>query len=298
MKQYAYFPGCSAEATAVGLGLSARAIAKPLDMELIELEDWTCCGSTPYGSLNGEEAILVAARNLALAEKTGLDLVTPCSSCYVTLYRANLYLREHSQFKTQINEALAVANLEYHGNVRVRQLMEVLFNDITPEVIASKVQRGLNGLKVAPYYGCQMVRPDYGFDDPESPQSLDAIVASLGAEAVPFPLKNRCCGGALIISEEDLALGLIRKLLDNVLENGAQCIATPCPLCQTNLDAYQSQVNSKFKTKYKLPVFFVTQLIGLALDIDTASLGLDTNIVSPGEVLDYLYNPITYATTH
>jgi len=298
MKQYAYFPGCSAEATAVGLGLSARAIAKPLDMELIELEDWTCCGSTPYGSLNGEEAILVAARNLALAEKTGLDLVTPCSSCYVTLYRANLYLREHPQFKTQVNEALAVANLEYHGNVRVRQLMEVLFNDITPEVIASKVQRGLNGLKVAPYYGCQMVRPDYGFDDPESPQSLDAIVVSLGAEAVPFPLKNRCCGGALIISEEDLALGLIRKLLDNVLENGAQCIATPCPLCQTNLDAYQSKINSKFKTNYKLPVFFVTQLIGLALDIDTASLGLDTNIVSPGEVLDYLYNPITYATTH
>ena len=108
MKQYAYFPGCSAEATAVGLGLSARAIAKPLDMELIELEDWTCCGSTPYGSLNGEEAILVAARNLALAGKTGLDLVTPCSSCYVTLYRANLYLREHPHFKTQVNEALAV----------------------------------------------------------------------------------------------------------------------------------------------------------------------------------------------
>ena len=267
-------------------------------MELIELEDWTCCGSTPYGSLNEEEAILVAARNLALAEKTGLDLVTPCSSCYVTLYRANLYLREHPQFKRHVNEALAVANLAYHGNVRVRQLMEVLFNDITPEVIASKVQRGLNGLKVAPYYGCQMVRPDYGFDDPEFPQSLDGIVASLGAEAVPFPLKNRCCGGALIISEEDLALGLIRKLLDNALENGAQCLATPCPLCQTNLDAYQSKVNSKFKTNYQLPVFFVTQLIGLALDIDPTSLGLDTNIVSPGEVLDYLYNPITYATTH
>ena len=267
-------------------------------MELIELEDWTCCGSTPYGSLAGEEAILVAARNLALAEKTGLDLVTPCSSCYITLYRANLYLQEHPQFKRRVNEALAVANLEYQGNVRVRQLMEVLFNDITPEVIASKVRRGLNGLKVAPYYGCQMVRPDYGFDDTESPQSLDRLVESLGAEAVSFPLKNRCCGGALIISEEDLALGLIRKLLDNALENGAQCLATPCPLCQTNLDAYQSRVNSKFKTNYKLPVLFITQLIGLALEIEPASLGLDTNIVSPDEVLDYVYNYITYITTH
>ena len=289
MKSYSYFPGCSADATALGLGLSVKAIAGPLEMELLELGDWTCCGSTPYGSLDEEEAVLVAARNLALAEKNGLDLVTPCSSCYVTLYRANLYLQENPQFKRQVNEALAVANLEYRGDMRVRQLVEVLVNDITPEVIASKVQRGLNGLKVAPYYGCQMVRPDYGFDDPESPQSLDRLVESLGAEAVPFPLKNRCCGGVLIIPEEEIALSLMRKLFDNALENGAQCIATPCPLCQTNLDAYQSKVNGKFKTHYDLPVFFFTQLIGLALGIDAVSLGLKTNIVSPDAILDYIY---------
>ena len=298
MRYYSYFPGCSAEATAIGLGLSVQAIAKPLDMELIELEDWTCCGSTPYGSLDRLESICVAARNLALAEKTGLDLVTPCSSCFVTLYGANLQLKQNPKVMKQVNEALAVANLGYHGNVRVRHLMEVLVNDVTPEVIASKVQRGLGGLKVAPYYGCQLVRPDYGFDDPEFPQSLDRIVESLGAEAVPFPLKNRCCGGALIISEESLALGLIHKLLDNAVENGAQCITTPCPLCQINLDAYQSKVNSKFKTNYNLPVLFVTQLIGLALDIAPISLGLNTNIVSPSEVLDYIYNYITYITTH
>jgi len=198
----------------------------------------------------------------------------------------------------QINEALAVANLGYHGNVRVRHLTEVLVNDVTPEVIASKIQRGLSGLKVAAYYGCQLVRPDYGFDDPEFPRSLDRIVESLGAEAVPYPLKNRCCGGSLIISEESLALGLIRKLLDNAVENGAQCITTPCPLCQINLDAYQSKVNSKFKTNYNLPVLFVTQLIGLALGIAPISLGLNMNIVSPDEVLDYIYNYITYITTH
>ena len=189
----------------------------------------------------------------------------------------------------QVNEALAVANLEYHGNVRVRDLMEVLFNDVTPEVIASKVQWGLDGLKVAPYYGCQLVRPDYGFDDPEFPQSLDRIVESLGAEAVPYPLKNRCCGGSLIISEESLALGLLHKLLDSAAENGAQCIATPCPLCQTNLDAYQSKVNRKFKTNYNLPVLFITQLIGLTLRIDPISLGLHMSIVSPNEVLKQVY---------
>ena len=298
MRYYTYYPGCSAEATAVGLGLSVQAIAKPLDMELIELEGWTCCGSTPYGSLDELESIVVAARNLALAEKTGLDLVTPCSSCFITLYQADIKLKDHPQLMAQINEALAVANLEYHGGVRVRHLIEVLVNDITPEVITTKVKRPLHGLKVAPYYGCQLVRPDYGFDNPEFPKSLDHLVECLGAEAVPFPLKNRCCGGSLIIPEEDLALGLIRKLLDNALENGAQCIVTPCPLCQTNLDAYQSRVNSKFKTHYNLPVLFITQLIGLALGVDPKSLGLNTNIVSPSEVLDYIYNYINYITTH
>jgi len=298
VKYYTYYPGCSAEATAVGLGISVEAIAKPLDMELIELEGWTCCGSTPYGSLDELESIVVAARNLALAEQTGLDLVTPCSSCFITLYQADIKLKDHPQLMAQINEALAVANLEYHGSVRVRHLTEVLVNDITPEVITTKVKRPLNGLKVAPYYGCQLVRPDYGFDDPEFPQSLDRLVECLGAKAVPFPLKNRCCGGSLIIPEEDLALGLIRKLLDNAVENGAQCIVTPCPLCQTNLDAYQSRVNSKFKTHYNVPVLFITQLIGLALGIDPKSLGLNTNIVSPSEVLDYIYNYINYITTH
>lgn len=288
MKQYSYYPGCSSGATAVGLGLSTQAVARPLDMELIELEDWNCCGSAPYGSLDEPESVVVVARNLALAEKKGLDLVTPCSSCFITMYGANLRLKEHPRLMSQVNEALAVANLEYHGGVRVRHLVEVLFNDVTPEGIAARVKRSLNGLKVAPYYGCQLVRPDYGFDDTENPRSLDLLVESLGAEAVPFPLKNRCCGGSLVIPEESLALGLIRKLLDNAVENGAQCIVTPCPLCQTNLDAYQPRVNGKFKTRFNIPVFFVTQLIGLALGLDARSLGISSLVVSPKRVLDHI----------
>ncbi len=184
MRYYAYYPGCSSEATAVGLELANQAISKPLDIELLELEDWTCCGSTPYGSLDREESVLVAARNLALAEKSGLDLVTPCSSCFVTLYGANLQLRENPRLMKRVNEALSVVGLEYHGKVRVRHLTEALVNDVTPEVISEKVTQPLNGIKVAPYYGCQLVRPDYGFDNPESPESLDRLVASLGAEAV------------------------------------------------------------------------------------------------------------------
>ena len=285
MRYYAYFPGCSAESTASALGISTQAITKPLDIELKELEDWTCCGSTPYSGVSGLESICVAARDLALGEKTGLDMVTPCSACYITLNKANSHLKEHPQLKEKVDDALTAANLEYHLKTRVRHLVEVLMNDVTPDSIASKVKRSLKGLKVAPYYGCQLVRPGYGFDEPEFPQSLDRLTESLGAEAVPFPLKARCCGGSLIISEEEAALGLIRKILANAVENGAQLIVTPCPLCQTNLDAYQSRVHGKFKTKFNMPVLFISQLIGIALGLGSKALGLNKNIVSPAKVL-------------
>jgi len=286
VKYYAYYPGCSMEATAVPVELSIQAIAKPLDMDLSEIEDWTCCGSSPYGSVNKVEAVTIASRILALAEKTGLDLVTACSSCYIVLSEARSLIKENAELAATVRDALATVGLEYKGTVHVRHLVEVLFNDIGVEAIAAKVVKPLTGLKVACYYGCQQVRPRYGFDDPEMPQWLDLIAASLGAEPVPFPLKARCCGSSLIISEEDVALQLINKLLTNASENGAQCIAsTTCPLCHTNLDAYQSIVKRRFKANYNLPVLAITQLIGVALGLDYRALGLHKNTVSPKDVL-------------
>jgi heterodisulfide reductase subunit B len=284
VKKYTYYPGCSAEATASPLGISVLPVAEALGMELIELEDWNCCGSSPYGSVDKLQAMAIAARNLALAEKAGLDLVTPCSNCYVVLGGANDSLKTHLTLREQVGKALAVAKLSYKGGVRVRHLAEVLYSDVTPEVIASKVTKPLKGLKVAPYYGCQLVRPN-GFDDPESPHSLDELVASLGADVVPWQMKVSCCGSSLVMPEQEVALGLINKILRNARENGAQCLVTPCPLCQINLDAYQSQVNSRFKTNYNLPVLFVTQLVGVALGIKPDALALSRNIVSPMRVL-------------
>jgi heterodisulfide reductase subunit B2 len=289
MKHYSYFPGCSAESTGLGLGLSAKAIAGALDIELHEIEDWNCCGSTPFGSLDEEGAIVMAARNLTLAERAGFDIVTPCSSCYVTLEKANRRLKESPASLEKVNQALVVAGLSYHGSLRVRHLVDVLVNDVTPEFIATKVTRRLEGLKVAPYYGCQLVRPQFGLDDAELPQTLDRLVISTGADAVDFPLKARCCGGSLTLSEEDKVIGLMRKLLENAMANGAQCLVTACPLCQTNLDAYQSRVNSRFKTDYKIPVLYITQLIGLALGIDAEKLGLNTNIISPRAMIDVVH---------
>lgn len=286
MKHYSYYPGCSAEATAKGLGLSVQAISAPLDIELIELEGWTCCGSTPYGSLDELESLIVSARELALAEKRGFDIVTPCSSCYVTLNKARAHLADHPKLAAQANEALAEVGLSYYGSIRVRHFSDILLEDVTPEAIAAKVTRRLNGLKVAPYAGCQLVRPSFGNDDTELPLGIDRLVECLGAEAVPFPLKARCCGGSLVISEEPLALSLMRKIFQNAADNGAQCITTPCPLCQMNLDAYQAKVNSKYKTRFNLPVFFISQLIGVALGLDYTALGLQTNIISPYKLLE------------
>jgi len=285
MKRFNYFPGCSANATGKGLGLSVEAVAKSLDLELIELEDWTCCGSTPYNSLNEEESILVGARNLALAEKNGLDIVTPCSSCYTVLNRDNNYLKENPSFRQKVNTALAEVGLNFKGTIRVRLLPEVIYHDITPEVIAQKVKYSLNGLKVASFYGCQMLRPA-GFENPENPRSLDEIVEKIGGQPVNFPMKNRCCGSSMVIAESKLAYRQIHKVLKNASDNGAECIITPCPLCHVNLDAYQGAVNSAYGTSFNIPVLYVTQLIGLALGINTSYLGLNTNIVSPAKIVD------------
>ena len=172
--------------------------------------------------------------------------------------------------------------------MRVRHLAEVLFTDITPEALAAAVKKPLAGLKVAPYYGCQLVRPRYGPDDPEAPHSLDALVTALGADAAEFPLKTRCCGSSLIMSESGIAMGLTRRLLDDARNHGAEVIVAVCPLCQTNLDAFQGRIEGKYGTKYRIPVLYLTQLIGLALGIDAGKLGLDSNIVSARPLLEKL----------
>jgi len=286
LKHYTYFPGCSAhDGGAKAYNWSTQAVSKALDIDLVELEDWNCCGSTPSGSVDELGAFCMAARDLALAEQRGLDMVTPCSACHVIFNRTNTYLNGYPRFKAKVDEALAAGGLEYRGTVRVRHMLDVLTTDIGYDAIKAQVKKPLSDLKAAPYYGCQVVRPQFGFDHPENPRSLDRLIAALGGEPAPFPLKTRCCGGSLVISEEDVALGLIRRLFDSASSSGAECLATVCPLCQTNLDAYQSRVNKKFKTSFNLSVLFFTQLMGVAFGIEERDLGLKSNIVPVERVL-------------
>jgi heterodisulfide reductase subunit B len=285
MSQYSYFPGCSLKSSAVAYDLSLRAISASLGIELIELEDWNCCGTTAYSSIERLESICVPCRNLALAEKKGLDLVTPCTACYRTFERVHSHLKLYPFLKPKVDRVLAAAGLEYHGKVKVRHLVDVLLNDVGVEAIASKVVSPLHGLKVAPYYGCLLVRPRVAYDDSENPQSLDGLLQSLGAEVMPFPEKGRCCAGSLVISNVGLALSLIVRILESAHSNGAECIVTVCPLCQLNLDAYQGMINSKFGTKYKLPIVFLSQLLGTSLGMEPKTLGFEKAIVSAEKML-------------
>ncbi len=272
--KYTYYPGCSVKATANLYQDSIDAVAPALGLELEELDDWNCCGATAYMSVRELMSFAISARNLAMAEKYHRDLVTPCSACYLVLNKTNRYFEDYPDMRKKLGQALEAGGLSYSGNINVRHLLDVIVNDIGTETIASLAKKKLNGLKVAPYYGCQIVRPERGFDDPDDPKSMDMLIESLGAETVRYPLKTKCCGASLMGTEEKMALKLCHELLTEAERSGAHCIAVLCPLCQMNLDIYQPKVNSLFKTKFRIPVIYFTQLIGLALGLKSEKLGM------------------------
>ena len=277
MRQYTYFPGCAMESTGKPIQASLDTVSKVLDIELKELEDWTCCGC-PGESINELAATAIATRNLALAEKIGLDMVVPCSCCYRNLLAAHVTYTEDARIREQVKKALAVTNLEYKGTLRVRNLVDVFINDIGLDVIASKVQRKLTGMKVANYYGCHQSRP-YGPDDFEFPVWQDQITEALGAESVFYPLKAQCCGGTQLFSNKEMIYQLLYRILDNVELHGGRCISsTLCPLCFTNLDANQGRIKNRDGKKFEMPVFALTQLMGIAFGLKPKEVGLDKNI--------------------
>lgn len=275
--KYAYYPGCSLHTVNNNYDKSCRAVFNALNCELVELEDWNCCGATIYMSIKEITALAVAARNLALAERIGYDIVTPCSSCYTILNKANKYLKSNNEVFDKVNLCLKEAGLSYNGTVRVRHPLDILVNDIGIEIIKLNVKIPLNGLRIANYYGCQIVRPEKGFDDRENPMSMENLFENIGAEDVYFPYKLRCCGGMLMTTYQSSSLNLTKEILECAQENGADCIATTCPLCQMNLEGYQNKINRIYSTTYKIPILFFTQILGVALGIDVGELGLEQN---------------------
>ncbi len=279
--KYGYYPGCILPVSAKEYDISTREVFDALGVELVELEDWSCCGASAVYNIDHLLSFALPARDLALAEKEGLDITTPCPVCYYNLWKVNEYTEDDPKLKAQINRALDGTGLEYKGTSQVRHILDVLANDIGPERIAEKVVRPLEGIKVIPYYGCFALRPPRkeAFDSVENPTSMDKLLEAVGAEVVPWDMKTKCCGGTIILTNAEVMQKLSYDLLSEAKALGGDCISTPCPQCNMILDSKQMDVEKAFNEKISMPVVYFTQLIGLALGIDPKRLGFDLNIV-------------------
>ncbi len=269
MKKYTLYPGCSLEASAAHYTISLEAVAHELGIEFTEIHDWNCCGSS-FSYLGGElltETVL-AARNLALAEPLGQDVVAPCSACYKVLNNAYHHMKEDPELMAKVNKVLGRGGLAWKGTIRVRHLLDVLANDVGVEAIKAKVVHPLTGLKVAGHVGCQTIKPHCEYDSPEAPKALDSLIEAVGATAIKFPLKMKCCGAGLVVTETPTCLDLDRAILQNAVDNGADLVVSPCPMCQMNLEAYQGKINDQFSTDIAMPVIFFTQLMAVAFGLD------------------------------
>lgn len=279
-QSYAYYPGCSGLGTSMEYESSTRAVCKALLVELQDVPDWSCCGSSPAHTVDHVLSAALSARNLARVESMGREtVVTPCPSCLTNLRTAG-HRMEKPEFRARVNSLL---DAPCKGRVQAKSVLQILVEDVGLEMIAASTKKPLQGLKVAPYYGCIMNRPPelMQFDDHENPMAMDNIMTAMGAEVVPFPLKVECCGASYGVARKDVVARLSSKLLDAAVGLGADVMVTACPLCQMNLDLRQEQATQYSGRNYGIPVLYFTQLMGLALGVDEKQLGFDKICVSP-----------------
>ncbi|MCD8489961.1 MAG: CoB--CoM heterodisulfide reductase iron-sulfur subunit B family protein [Desertifilum sp.] len=282
--KYSYYPGCSLHTTAKEFDISTKVVMQELGIELEELQDWSCCGGSVAAGVSHDVGLAMAARNVALAQKQNLNLLASCSGCYNKSARAAKALENETE-KQKITAILSDMGISISdSNIRVRNVVDVLANDLD---LTSHITRPLNGLKVACYYGCLLTRPAdiTGWDSPIFPMSMDRLAQACGAEVVDFRSKTKCCGGPILVSKQEVAFELTKQLLDEAQSLGADCIVLACPLCATNLELRQPEIEKKYSVSYQLPILYITELIGLALGLKPGKLGLNKHIVSTQSVL-------------
>jgi heterodisulfide reductase subunit B len=284
-KEYAFYPGCSSQpgASASNYLTSVNAMCKTLDIKLNEIPDWNCCGAS-IGYAEGGELPRHAmnARNLALAEKelAGQPVVATCAACWLSARETKERLDHDATLKSDANEALKEAGLQYQGTAEVKHMVEVLIEDFGYEALKKSVVKPLNGMKFAGYVGCQTNRP-FGIQGEsfENPVYLDKLVETMGGEAVAYDQKVTCCGGALAFSEPEKAQKQIKDIVESAYDHGAEMIVTPCPLCQANVEIYQGDVNKRYGTKFNIPVLYYSQLMTLAYGGSAKEAGLDGQLI-------------------
>jgi heterodisulfide reductase subunit B len=273
-----YYPGCSLEGTALDYAASIAGASALLDLELQEIDDWNCCGATAAHSINHEVALALPARNLALAEKAGQDVVAPCALCFNRLKVAE---------KALMGPEGAELGITYHGDIKIWDLLDFLSQEKMLQALAAKVTKPLKGLKAVGYYGCLVARPPRITDkgDCENPQNLERLLKVLGATSLDWSFKTDCCGAGLAVSRPDIIDTLVQRLYDRALQAGADCFVVSCQMCQANLDMAQERISKRAGREYYLPVLYFTELIGLALGHPDVGKWLAGHLVDPKPLL-------------
>ena len=284
--KYSLFLGCTIPARSRNYELSSRAIALRLGLEFIDIEEFSCCGF-PLEASDEIGAILLAARNLCLAEEKGLDICALCSACASMLTKTAFHLNNNKNLRKQINKELSKIGKEYKGTINVRHFARILLEDIGLKRIKEEIKRDLKGLKVATHYGCHYLKPSYiyeGFDDPQYPLTLELILEAVGVTNIQYRRKKDCCGGPVLLSDESVALTVAQEKLKYVKEAGTDCMNLVCPFCSLMFDANQKGIESQFESEFNIPVLYLPQIIGLAMGFGRKELGLNLNSDSTKEL--------------
>ncbi len=274
----AYYPGCTQRGTAEEFGISTEAACQVLGIELAEIPDWNCCGATSAHAMDRNLAIALPARDLAQAEAMGLDTVTTaCAACYARLMVAHLTINEDPN---HWQPYLAGAGIHYNGTLKIYSVLDLIANVYGIDAVKEKVVRPLDGLKLACYYGCLLLRPPEiaQFDDPELPLTMDRLIEALGGEPVQWAYKTECCGAALAMARGDIQKRNSRDILENAVLHGAEGLVVACPLCHGNLDWYQEEINATWGTEFNVPVYFFTQLVAACCGQPPQRLGLENHL--------------------
>nr|VFK51147.1 MAG: heterodisulfide reductase subunit B [Candidatus Kentron sp. TUN]VFK51344.1 MAG: heterodisulfide reductase subunit B [Candidatus Kentron sp. TUN]VFK54471.1 MAG: heterodisulfide reductase subunit B [Candidatus Kentron sp. TUN] len=292
-KEYSFYPGCSSQkgASASNLQISVQAVCDALGIQLNEIPDWNCCAaSIGYGEGGELPRLALSARNIALSEREhpNQDIVATCAACWLATREAKERIQENSKIKDETNEALATVGLKVEANKKIRHMVEVLIEDIGYDEIRKQVKKPLKGIKIAGYVGCQTNRP-FGIagDSFENPQYMDKFADALGAEPVTgYEKKVQCCGGALIFSEPEKSQAMIKDIIESAYDHGADMIATPCPVCQMNVEIYQDQINEQYKTDFKMPVVYYSTMMAVAFGKSAREAALDGQVIRASKLED------------
>ncbi len=279
--EIAYYPGCSLHASSALYDIQTKMVFRRLGFELKEIEDWNCCGATSASKTNDFLSVALPARNLGIADTSGLaDIVIPCSSCYSRMLVSKKRLAEDSRLKETINAGLSK---KVDGKIKILSILEALTPKVLSGEIGEKTTKRLEGLKPACYYGCLLTRFPSDMDIPddvENPQGMETICKSLGAEPLDWGYKTDCCGASAAVNDADQSLLLMSRIMKDALSRGANCFVTTCPMCQMNLDAYQDCVGEKYGIAGRLPVYFITELLGIAMGMDPEQLQVDRHFLN------------------